>query len=152
MLTELFTSKTRIKLLLKLFLNPGVSCYLRELADEFSTPEQSRFAAGSMGPSGKLPSANDPTLSDVTYDDLARESSVSFSGSVPYAHGGAQAINETVTYEYDDLGRVTRELLNGATAGNEVEYEANGLVKRINNVHFHRDRDATGRGEFCLRT
>lgn len=36
MLTELFTSRTRIKLLLKLFLNPGVSCYLRELAAEFS--------------------------------------------------------------------------------------------------------------------
>ena len=36
MLTELFTSKTRIKLLLKLVLNPSVSCYLRELAKEFS--------------------------------------------------------------------------------------------------------------------
>lgn len=36
MLTELFTSKTRIKLLLKLFLNPDVSCYLRELSNEFS--------------------------------------------------------------------------------------------------------------------
>ncbi len=35
MLTELFTSKTRIKLLMKLFLNPQVSCYLRELAGEF---------------------------------------------------------------------------------------------------------------------
>ncbi|MGE4297204.1 MAG: ArsR family transcriptional regulator [Desulfovibrionaceae bacterium] len=36
MLTELFTSKTRIRVLLKLFLNPGVSSYLRELAQEFS--------------------------------------------------------------------------------------------------------------------
>lgn len=35
MLTELFTSKTRIRLLLKLFLNPDVSCYIRELATEF---------------------------------------------------------------------------------------------------------------------
>ena len=42
----------------------------RKLADEFSTPEQPRFVAGSMGPSGKLPSADDPTLSDVTYDEL----------------------------------------------------------------------------------
>ncbi|MGH2581974.1 MAG: homocysteine S-methyltransferase family protein, partial [Anaerolineales bacterium] len=42
----------------------------RKLADEFSTPEQPRFVAGSMGPSGKLPSADDPTLSDVTYDQL----------------------------------------------------------------------------------
>jgi DNA-binding transcriptional ArsR family regulator len=36
MLDKLFTSKTRIKLLLKLFLNPEVSSYLRELASEFS--------------------------------------------------------------------------------------------------------------------
>lgn len=35
MLAQLFTSKTRIQLLLKLFLNPEVSCYLRELATEF---------------------------------------------------------------------------------------------------------------------
>lgn len=36
MLAELFTSKTRVKVLLKLFLNPEVSCYLRELSSEFS--------------------------------------------------------------------------------------------------------------------
>lgn len=36
MLTQLFTSKTRIKVLMKLFLNPNVSCYLRELSKEFS--------------------------------------------------------------------------------------------------------------------
>jgi 5-methyltetrahydrofolate--homocysteine methyltransferase len=30
-----------------------------------------RFVAGSMGPSGKLPSGNDPDLSDITFDELA---------------------------------------------------------------------------------
>ena len=30
-----------------------------------------RFAAGSMGPSGKLPSGEDPDLSDITFDELA---------------------------------------------------------------------------------
>lgn len=35
MLDKLITSKSRIKVLLKLFLNPGVSAYLRELATEF---------------------------------------------------------------------------------------------------------------------
>jgi DNA-binding transcriptional ArsR family regulator len=34
-LDKLFTSKTRFRLLLKLFLNPQVSSYLRELASEF---------------------------------------------------------------------------------------------------------------------
>ena len=51
----------------------------RKLADEYSTAEQPRFVAGSMGPSGKLPSADDPTLSDITYDqlvDIFREQAV----------------------------------------------------------------------------
>ncbi len=30
-----------------------------------------RFVAGSMGPSGKLPSGNDPDLSDISFDELA---------------------------------------------------------------------------------
>jgi len=42
----------------------------RKLADAYSTPEQPRFVAGSMGPSGKLPSADDPELSDVSFDEL----------------------------------------------------------------------------------
>ncbi|MDI9369980.1 MAG: ArsR family transcriptional regulator [Synergistaceae bacterium] len=35
MLESLITSKTRVKLLLKFFLNPSTSAYLRALADEF---------------------------------------------------------------------------------------------------------------------
>jgi len=35
MLNTLITSKTRINLLLKFFLNPGTNAYLRELAAEF---------------------------------------------------------------------------------------------------------------------
>ena len=42
----------------------------RRLADEYSTEEKPRFVAGSIGPSGKLPSADDPDLSDVDFDDL----------------------------------------------------------------------------------
>ena len=35
MLDTLITSKTRVKLLMKFFLNPGTRTYLRELAAEF---------------------------------------------------------------------------------------------------------------------
>ena len=35
MLDTLITSKTRVKLLMKFFLNPGTRAYLRELAAEF---------------------------------------------------------------------------------------------------------------------
>ncbi|MFH1913127.1 MAG: winged helix-turn-helix domain-containing protein [Pseudomonadota bacterium] len=55
MLTELFTSKTRIKLLLKLFLNPEVSCYLRELASEFSvSPNAIKGELDSLSDAGYL--------------------------------------------------------------------------------------------------
>jgi len=55
MLTQLFTSKTRIKLLLKLFLNPDVSCYLRELASEFSvSPNAIKGELDSLNKAGYL--------------------------------------------------------------------------------------------------
>jgi len=55
MLTELFTSKTRIKVLLKLFLNPEVSCYLRELATEFSqSPNALKCELDSLSEAGYL--------------------------------------------------------------------------------------------------
>ncbi len=41
MLESLITSKTRIKLLLKFFLNPEVQAYLRELANEFGESSNS---------------------------------------------------------------------------------------------------------------
>ena len=49
----------------------------RRLADEYSQPgkggkpARERFVAGSIGPSGKLPSADDPELSNVSFDELA---------------------------------------------------------------------------------
>src|SRR5579885_774840 len=42
----------------------------RRLADQFSTPEQPRFVAGSIGPTGMLPSSDDPLLSNITYRQL----------------------------------------------------------------------------------
>src|SRR5438046_2113198 len=43
----------------------------RRLADQYSTAEQPRFVAGSIGPTGMLPSSNDPLLSNITYQQLA---------------------------------------------------------------------------------
>ena len=42
----------------------------RKVADSFSTPQWPRYVAGSLGPTGFLPSADDPTLSNVTYQQL----------------------------------------------------------------------------------
>lgn len=52
-------------------INETAAKLARKLADEFSSLKSPKFVAGSIGPSGKLPSANDPQLSDVTFDDLA---------------------------------------------------------------------------------
>ncbi|MCD6475166.1 MAG: methionine synthase [Anaerolineaceae bacterium] len=43
----------------------------RMCADEFSTEEKPRFVAGSMGPTGKLPSLSEPELSEITFDEIA---------------------------------------------------------------------------------
>ncbi|MFZ5818588.1 MAG: homocysteine S-methyltransferase family protein, partial [Chloroflexota bacterium] len=70
-------------------LNETAARLARRIADEYSAQDTSytlqdsvtrnsypvtshpRFVAGSMGPSGKLPSTNDPELSDVSFDELA---------------------------------------------------------------------------------
>lgn len=55
MLTQLFTSKTRINLFLKLFLNPDISCYLRELAREFKlTPNALKEELDNLSRAGYL--------------------------------------------------------------------------------------------------
>jgi 5-methyltetrahydrofolate--homocysteine methyltransferase len=71
-------------------INVAAARLAKRLADEYSTKETSnesrdaqgitrpsslithhpRFVAGSMGPTGKLPSTNDPELSNVKYDEL----------------------------------------------------------------------------------
>lgn len=43
----------------------------RRLADSYSTTSQPRFVAGSVGPTGMLPSSDDPALSNITYQQLA---------------------------------------------------------------------------------
>ena len=42
----------------------------REAADRYATPDRPRFVAGSIGPTGLLPSSSDPVLSDTTYEEL----------------------------------------------------------------------------------
>ena len=43
----------------------------RQAADAFASAEQPKFVAGSMGPTGKLISTDDPQMSDVTFEELA---------------------------------------------------------------------------------
>ncbi len=52
-------------------LNYAAAQIARRVADRYTTPENPRFVAGSMGPTGKLLSSEDPALSDLTFDGLA---------------------------------------------------------------------------------
>ena len=60
MLDSLITSKTRIKLLMKFFLNPGTRAYLRSLADEFGESTNSvRVELNRLSEAGLLESADE---------------------------------------------------------------------------------------------
>jgi 5-methyltetrahydrofolate--homocysteine methyltransferase len=51
-------------------MNRVAASLAREVADRFSTPEKPRFVAGSIGPSGFLPSTSDPELGKMSYEEL----------------------------------------------------------------------------------
>jgi 5-methyltetrahydrofolate--homocysteine methyltransferase len=52
-------------------INRKAAAIARAAADRWSTPERPRFVAGSIGPTGMLPSADDPALSKITYAELS---------------------------------------------------------------------------------
>ncbi|HYN88231.1 MAG TPA: homocysteine S-methyltransferase family protein [Ardenticatenaceae bacterium] len=52
-------------------INQAAAQLARRCADEFATSDRPRFVAGSIGPSGYLPSTNDPLLGQITYAELA---------------------------------------------------------------------------------
>jgi 5-methyltetrahydrofolate--homocysteine methyltransferase len=52
-------------------LNFAAAQLARRVADRYSTPDKPRFVAGSMGPTGMLPSSEDPALSKITFDQLS---------------------------------------------------------------------------------
>jgi 5-methyltetrahydrofolate--homocysteine methyltransferase len=86
----------------------------RRAADRWSTPERPRFVAGSIGPTGMLPSADDPALSRITYAELAE---VFYEQAKGLAEGGVDLfIVETMMDMLElraaitGIGRLNREL------------------------------------------
>ncbi len=52
-------------------INRSAAALARKVADHYQSLDgRERFVAGSMGPTGKLPSSSDPDLSDITFDEL----------------------------------------------------------------------------------
>ncbi len=52
-------------------LNVTAARLARAACDRFATADQPRFVAGSIGPTGMLPSSSDPLLSNITFEALA---------------------------------------------------------------------------------
>ncbi len=52
-------------------LNRAAAALARRVCDRYATPDRPRFVAGSIGPSGFLPSTSDPSLGSMTYEELA---------------------------------------------------------------------------------
>ncbi|HET9012405.1 MAG TPA: homocysteine S-methyltransferase family protein, partial [Gemmatimonadaceae bacterium] len=52
-------------------LNVQAAKLARAACAKYATPDQPRFVAGSIGPTGMLPSSSDPALSDITFEALA---------------------------------------------------------------------------------
>jgi 5-methyltetrahydrofolate--homocysteine methyltransferase len=51
-------------------INLSAARIARRVADSYTTAQQQRFVAGSIGPTGMLPSSDDPLLSNITYQQL----------------------------------------------------------------------------------
>jgi len=54
-------------------INVAAARIARAACEKFATKEQPRFVAGSIGPTGMLPSSSDPALSAITFDALAEQ-------------------------------------------------------------------------------
>lgn len=53
-------------------INQAAAALARAVADRYEAQDgRPRYVAGSMGPTGKLPSSDDPALSDVTFEQLS---------------------------------------------------------------------------------
>ena len=52
-------------------INVAAARLARAACDRYATPDKPRFVAGSIGPTGMLPSSSDPVLSNVTFEELA---------------------------------------------------------------------------------
>jgi 5-methyltetrahydrofolate--homocysteine methyltransferase len=51
--------------------NVNAARLARAACDKYATPDRPRFVAGSIGPTGMLPSSDDPALSAITFEELS---------------------------------------------------------------------------------
>jgi hypothetical protein len=114
MLEALISSKTRIKLLLRLFLNPKASAYLRGLADEFNESTNSvRLELNRFEEAGML-------ISDQSGNKKVFKANVEYPlygelRNIVLKHTGLQEVIDNVIDELGDINEVylTGDLASG---------------------------------------
>src|SRR5260221_2668086 len=70
-------------------LNAQAAALAREVCAEFASPTKPRFVAGSMGPSGFLPSSDDPSVGTIRFPELVEAFRVQARGLI---EGGADLL------------------------------------------------------------
>jgi 5-methyltetrahydrofolate--homocysteine methyltransferase len=71
-------------------INRAAAMLARRVADRFAARDgRPRYVAGSMGPTGKLPSSDDPALSDITFAEL---SDIYYEQAVGLIEGGVDLL------------------------------------------------------------
>jgi len=117
-------------------INRAAATLARRLADEYTTSDQPRFVAGSMGPSGKLPSADDPDLSDTGFDDLADVFRQQASGLI---QGGAEGRVPVITDPHQQALEPGEILVCRGTdsAWTPLFLSAAGLVMEVGGMMTH---------------
>lgn len=105
MLETLISSKTRIKLLVRLFLNPGNSAYLRELADDFGESTNSvRLELNRFEEAGMLES--ETSGNKKVYKANARHPLFGHVHNLLLRYVGVDQVIEMILKKMGDLDRV----------------------------------------------
>ena len=108
-------------------INRAAAQLARKVADRYEAQDgRPRYVCGSLGPTGKLPSSDDPALSDVTFDQLSetfREQAVAL------IEGGAdvllvEKLSQTIEDPWIDT-------INRHTKGRERDFAADSLPSNI---------------------
>lgn len=123
MLDSLITSKTRIKLLLKFFLNPSMKAYLRGLADEFGESTNAiRLELNHLEEAGLLKSETEGNKK--VYQANSAHPLFSDIRSLVLKHSGITQIIEQVVEKTGDIEKVW-------VKGNSVQGKDSGVIELI---------------------
>ena len=98
----------------------------REAADEFEARDgRPRFVAGSLGPTGKMPSSDDPVLGDTSFDQLT---DVFFEQASALIEGGADVLLVETSFDLLELKAAVDGARRAREAANRMDVAVQAQV------------------------